>query len=179
MANTRDDHGSAGTSTILIDAAGSFGSPSWVVQKLFMSSQPVALVPSTLHIAGVSAGSPRNTVQLPCTAWPNGGTCVLNGTNESPTSMLAASVSVSTTGEIQAKLVNYGTQAVTLVLELGTSAVAGTLLWMSAPTPDTVNSFVEPRRVSLQDKSVAFEGGKSVTVLPPWSASVLTVRRAG
>ena len=30
MANSRDDHGSAGTSTILIDAARSFGSPSWV-----------------------------------------------------------------------------------------------------------------------------------------------------
>ena len=28
MANTRDDHGSSGTSTILIDAASSFGSPS-------------------------------------------------------------------------------------------------------------------------------------------------------
>lgn len=173
MANTRDDHGSAGTSTILIDAAGSFGSPSWVVQKLFMSSQPVALVPSTLHMASL-----RNAGQLPCTAWPNGGTCVINGTSESPTSMLAASVSVSMIGEIQAKLVNYGTQAVTLVLELGTSAAAGTLSWMSAPTPGTVNSFVEPRRVSLRDKSVAFEDGKSTTVLPPWSVSVLTVRRA-
>ena len=34
-----DNHGSVGTSTILIDAGRSFGSPSWVVQKLFMHAQ--------------------------------------------------------------------------------------------------------------------------------------------
>lgn len=50
MANSRDDHGSSGVSTILIDAAKSFGSPSWIVQKLFMQHQPSALLPATLNL---------------------------------------------------------------------------------------------------------------------------------
>ena len=177
MANSRDDHGSAGTSTILIDAGGSFGSPSWVVQKLFMSSQPAALVRSKLEMTAVSSKGVHSVRQVPCTTWPNGGTCVLNGTSKSPSSMLAASVSLSTTGEIQAKLVNYGARTVTLVLELGMSAPAGGLTWMASPTPDTVNSFADPRRVRLQDKVLTFDAGKTTIQLPAWSASVVKVRR--
>ena len=58
MANTRDDHGSSGVSTILIDAAHSFGSPSWAVQKLFMTHQPAALLPARLNLAAVPHAAP-------------------------------------------------------------------------------------------------------------------------
>lgn len=188
MANTRDDHGSAGTSTILINAAGSFGSPSWVVQKLFMSAQPAALLPSTLtrtHRTRASAsvlGDPlglREKSSPACVAWANGGgTCIINGTDDSPSAMFAASTSVSTAGAIQAKLVNYGSQVLALTVMLGTGFTLGehegTLSWMSGPTPETVNSFEEPRRVSVQERPVTLEErGMVFLQLPPWSVSIL------
>ena len=52
MANTNDQHGSSGVSTIVIGSARSFGTPSWVVQKLFMHAQPARLVPSVLEMTG-------------------------------------------------------------------------------------------------------------------------------
>jgi alpha-L-arabinofuranosidase len=110
-------------------------------------------------------------------AWPNGGTCVTDGTQDSPSAMLAASASVSLAGEIQAKFVNYDTREVMLTVQLGTSAAAGTLAWMSGPTADTVNSFVEPRRVGVQETAVALEGGKVELTLPAWSVSILKVAR--
>ena len=76
----------AGVSTILINAASSFGSPSWVVQKLFMSAQPSALVPSTLSMDVAPLPGPAPGVGIPgccggarcvwypcccsCTPWP-------------------------------------------------------------------------------------------------------------
>ena len=65
MANSDDTHGSAGVSTILINAATSFGSPSWVVQKLFMHAQPSALVPSTLTMAPTPPPGPAVGVGIP------------------------------------------------------------------------------------------------------------------
>ena len=63
-----------------------------------------------------------------CRPWVNGGSCTTalasNGGDgeEEAAAMLAASVSIATTGEIQAKLVNYGTRGVSLTVQLDTGA---------------------------------------------------------
>ena len=270
MANSADTHGSAGVSTILINARQSYGSPSWAVQKLFMHAQPGALVHSTLGvstgapttgsipgccggphfrphrncdtdgrgkwnarhhnitdmaacIAAVSkckmgnfasfyppnqtddggcswhlscAGWPSDIASCPtvssayvsarahnasnqCTKWTNGGTCELGvqrGDAQDP-SMLAASVSVSTTGQIIAKLVNYNPNEVSLTVQLRKAAVEGVLSWISGDSPNLVNSFAQPRRVSVQEKAVALENGKVVIQLPSWSVSVLRITK--
>ena len=91
--------------------------------------------------------------------------------------MLAASVSIATTAEIQAKLVNYGTRGVSLTVQLDTAAPAGTLSWMSGDNAEEMNSFEEPRRVGVQEKAVELRGGTVLLQLPPWSVSVLKVAR--
>jgi hypothetical protein len=292
MANTRDDHGSAGTSTILINAAGSFGSPSWVVQKLFMHAQPASLIPSTLRLTyspaapppagpaigvglpgccggshynsrdkdcdkdgrgmwdarkagikdlagcvaavakcaqgnfasfyppsgadGGSCGWHRSCASWPddiasctnisskyvsarvhntssfagtCNRWTNGGSCNTAATATTATgfgggkvapsesAMLAASVSVSVAGEIQAKLINYGTRGASVTVLLEKAAATGKVSWMSGNDAGDVNSFAEPRRVGIQEKAMKVHDGKVLLQLPSWSVSVLTVAR--
>ena len=91
--------------------------------------------------------------------------------------MLAASVSIAPTGEVQAKLVNYGTRGVSLTVQLDTAAPSGTVSWMSGDGSEDMNSFEEPRRVGIQEKTVELHDGKVLLLLPPWSVSVLKVAR--
>ena len=266
MANSADTHGSSGVSTILVNAAQSYGSPSWVVQKLFMSAQPTALVPSTLELSSVTpatepvsgccggphfskhkdcdvdgrgvwnarennltdmaacvaavskckmgnfasfypptatddgacswhwscAGWPNAidscasvssayvTEQLHnslCTNWTNGGTCELSGVTGTSSSMLAASVSVSSKDEIIAKLVNYNPHEVSLKVKLEKPAVSGELSWMSGDSADLENSFTQPRRVGVQTTPVTLVNGEVVLQLPSWSVSVLKIKK--
>lgn len=141
-----------------------------------MHSQPAALVPSTLRLQSTVGATTTTTGLQSCTAWPNGGSCD-TGDDASP-AMLAASVSVGTTGAIQAKLINYGTRGVSLTVQLGAAAAAGTLSWMTGASSSDLNSFAEPRRVGVQEKAVELGGGKVVLELPAWSVSVLKVARA-
>jgi len=190
MANAADDHGSAGVSTISINAAGSFGSPSWVVQKLFMAAQPHALVPSTLAVAG-----------QPVIAWKNGGTCNAGSSGgggggggevggkydddgDVGATMLAASVSLAADGAVQAKLINYGGQPanVTVQLELSerqamAAPMTAELSFVTGESTD-VNSFAAPRHVAIEHRSGVpiLDGGRVELTLPSWSGSVLVVR---
>ena len=168
QARPDDRHGSSGVSAISISSSSSFGNPSWAVQKLFMAHQPAGLLRSSLSVSGAS-----------CTAWANGGSCVGDAT---PSTMLAASVSSSASGEAQVKLVNYGPQAVALRVTGkgdGHSGVGlATLSWISGAEGD-VNSFEYPRRVGVRRRSVSSAASLE---LPPWSVSVLKAplsRRAG
>jgi alpha-L-arabinofuranosidase len=193
MANADDDHGSAGVSTISINAAGSFGSPSWVVQKLFMAAQPHVLVPSVLAVEG-----------QPVIGWKNGGTCNAGSSSggggggggrgevggkydddgDVGATMLAASVSLAADGAVQAKLINYGGQPanVTVQLELperhATAAPMTAELSLVTGESTDVNSFVAPRHVAIEHRSGVpiLDGGRVDLALPPWSGSVLVVR---
>ena len=291
MANTEDFHGSSGVSTILIDAARSFGSPSWVVQKLFMSAQPAGLLRSVLNLSATTPPPPppppgpsgpsttatgccgytdtgkdcdidasgawsakaRNISDLAgcvravskcrmgnyasfqgddcswyqacdmghllqphvdppyqsevvrppppsavgCTAFTptrSGGTCSF-GSSTGQDQLLSASVSVSTSGEVQAKLVNYGEHTATVTVQQhqhqhqqqsdtpganGTTdlavggSIGGRLSWLTGDAAHVTNSFEEPRKVKIQERDVkAGADGAFKLELPAWSVSVL------
>jgi alpha-N-arabinofuranosidase len=170
MARPDDKHGSAGTSTILINAVTSYGSPSWVVQKLFMQHQPAALVPGTLKLNDA-------TIVQQCESWMNGGTCDLSNLTGSA-AMVAASTSVSSSGELQVKIINYGEQSVSITLQLqgGKQLTSGVLSWITGDGGDTLNTFDHPRRVAIQQKPVAVGANNQLVLdLPKWSASAVAL----
>jgi len=162
MANSEDDHGSAGVSTILINAETSFGSPSWAIQSLFMHHQPAALIQSVLALSDGGG----------CVSWPNGGSCNTTAQSGGP-SMLAASVSQAVDGDLLVKLINYGNSNVKLSIA-NLHAGSGELSVVAGGSSDLVNSFKEPRRVAVQRRAVAVSD-KTVLELPAWSVSALRV----
>ena len=200
MQNANDATGSSGISTIIIDSNSSVGTPSWAVQQAFMLHQPVALVPSSLQCGSGAvdqqSSSPSSSSMSSSSPWPNGngGTCSGNSVHNDEGSdddgtMLAASVSTSTTGDIQAKLVNYGPDAVMVTVNLlhqhqeafSSSPGSGDAAQLVTVTskdgsPDAVNSFDAPPEVAMTRRVVTMSPNGTVSLtLPSWSVNVLKV----
>ena len=96
--------------------------------------------------------------------------------------MLAASVSVGTSGEIQAKLINYDARNASVDVQMSAKNRDGNrdgrLSWISGTSANEINSFDAPRHVTIKEKAVTLVDGRIVLELPAWSVSVLTVPRA-
>ena len=170
IANSEDSYDSSGISTIIVNGESSFGSPSWVVQKIFMHHQPASLVPSLLQIPGNPDA---------CQAWPNGGSCDLSSSQivstGDDTAMLAGSVSLSKEGELQIKLINYGNQTVQVKVKVQTGSALktkGRLDYATGTDPEAVNSFDDPRRVTILQKSLQMDAGVVNIELSAFSVSV-------
>lgn len=123
LRKSKDYRPPAGISTILIDAKGSIGTPSWIIQTLFMQNQAFNLLPSSLHNAVLTTKSsiPKET-KLQIEEWRNGGTIRYEMEGQKESSMLAVSVSTASDGDILVKAANYGTALASIHVQFETHA---------------------------------------------------------
>ena len=151
------------------DALGSYGSPSYYVQKMFSVNHGDEILASTIE--NVPAGAPARD------AAPAGG--ARRGGATAPGTIFTGVTRDSKTGAIYVKVVNSAGQAQDVHIEVqGVSGIAtgGQLTVMSAASPEATNSIKEPKKV--MPVTTAVDGlGKSFTrSFPPYSVSVLRLQ---
>ncbi|CAB9526925.1 Alpha-L-arabinofuranosidase A [Seminavis robusta] len=194
MENIHDaDTTASGISTILLDATGSVGTPSWVVQTLFMQHQPHGLVTSSLfnvtllHNQKNKVGAVSSSSALEVSSWRNGGTAWYGKKKES---MLTTSVSLlsdSHGGRIVVKVANHGHATARLYIQLkGNDVVAkkdAVLHWISSDEnePKDQNTMDDPRRIRIRQRTVpvVMKAGSTLVELlvSPFSVSALEIPR--
>jgi alpha-N-arabinofuranosidase len=171
VSDVRGGRGGGGSmqwSTDLIgyDALGSYGSPSYYVQKMFslnhgdeLLADTVANVPTRDWVRRLAARGPAQTNQLD--------TIFIDVTRDSKTRA------------IYVKVVNSAGQPQEVHVEIeGAFSIdsAGQATVLSASSPDVTNSIQEPKKVAPVTTAVSGLGKSFTRTFPPYSVTVLQLQ---
>ena len=151
------------------DALGSYGSPSYYVQKMFSVNHGDEILASTIE--NVPAGAPARD-PAPAGAARRGG-ATRQGT------IFIGVTRDSKTEAIYVKVVNSAGQPQDVHVEVqGVSGIAtsGQLTVMSAASPEATNSIKEPKKVTPVTTAVDGLGKSFTRSFPPYSVSVLRLQ---
>jgi alpha-N-arabinofuranosidase len=151
------------------DALGSYGSPSYYVQKMFSVNHGDEILAATVE--NVPVGAPARDAAPAAGARRGGATA--QGT------IFTGVTRDSKTGAIYVKVVNSAGQAQDVHIEVqGVSGIAsgGQLTVMSAASPEATNSIKEPKKVTPVTTAVDGLGKSFTRSFPPYSVTVLQLQ---
>jgi alpha-N-arabinofuranosidase len=150
------------------DALGSYGSPSYYVQKMFSVNHGDEILATTIE--NVPTAPARD-------AAPAGG-ARRGGATAQPT-IFTGVTRDSKTQAIYVKVVNSAAQAQDVHVEIqGASAIASTgqITVMAAASPEATNSIKEPKKVTPVTSEVTGLGKSFTRSFPPYSVTVLQLQ---
>ena len=159
------------TDLIGYDALGSYGSPSYYVQKMFSLNHGDELLAATIENVPTrdwvpAAGGRRGAVGGPAQ------------TNQLPTIFIDVTRD-SKTRAIYVKVVNSAGQPQDVQVEIeGAFSIdsAGQATVLSASSPDVTNSIQEPKKVAPVTTAVSGLGTSFTRTFPPYSVTVLQLQ---